>query len=284
MNFILLCLIIICISVQNVAKKSYNLRVGGGVYSFCAGSALAALVVFFITSGGRLDFNVETLWWSMAFALSYIVGVVASIYAIKCGPLSLTSLFIACSLIIPTLYGLAFLGEPTSEWLVIGILLRFCSLVLVNIEKKTSERRITLKWGICVLVASVGNGACSTVQKLQQISSGGLYKSELMIVALIISVLVMATMTAFAERKNALVQCKRGFWHFTLCGVANGVVNYLVLVLSNRLPASVMFPIISAGGVVLASLIAISFYKEKLQWQQWLGMLLGILAIVALNL
>jgi len=80
------------------------------------------------------------------------------------------------------------------------------------------------------------------------------------------------------------VQCKRGFWHFTLCGVANGVVNYLVLVLSNRLPASVMFPIISAGGVVLASLIAIFFYKEKLQWQQWLGMLLGILAIVALNL
>ena len=284
MNFILLCLIIICISVQNVAKKSYNLRVGGGVYSFSAGSALAALVVFFITSGGRLDFNVETLWWSMAFALSYIVGVVASIYAIKCGPLSLTSLFISCSLIIPTLYGLAFLGEPTSEWLIIGILLLLCSLVLVNIEKKTSERRITLKWGICVLVAFVGNGACSTVQKLQQISSGGLYKSELMIVALIIAVLVMATMTAFTERKNAFVQCKRGFWHFTLCGVANGVVNYLVLVLSNRLPASVMFPIISAGGVVLASLIAISFYKEKLQWQQWLGMLLGILAIVALNL
>ena len=50
------------------------------------------------------------------------------------------------------------------------------------------------------------------------------------------------------------------------------------------MPASVMFPVISAGGVVLAALVSVLLYKEKLQSQQWIGMCLGTRAIVALNL
>ena len=284
MNFILLLLVIVCISVQNVAKKSYNIKTGGGVYSFSAGSATAAVLVFLITSGGRLTFNAETFGWSVAFAAAYSVSVITSMLAIRWGPLSLTSLIISCSLIIPTLFGLLFLGEAVSEWLILGIVLLLASLLLVNIERKTSERKITLRWGICILLAFIGNGACSTVQKLQQIASGGRYKNELMILALLITIVVMATLSGITERKHVFTQLRRGFGYYTICGLANGVVNYLALVLANRMPASVMFPVISAGGVVLAALIAIFIYKEKLQPQQWLGMLLGTLAIILLNL
>lgn len=284
MNFLLLLLIIICISVQNIAKKSYNIRTGGGVYSFSAGSATAAVLVFLITSGGRLTFKAETFGWSIAFAAAYSVSVIASMLAIRWGPLSLTSLIVSCSLIIPTLFGLLFLNEPVSEWLILGIVLLLMSLLLINIERKTSERKITLKWGICILMAFIGNGVCSTVQKLQQLASGGRYKNELMILALLITIVVMALLSGITERKNALTQLKQGLGYYTVCGLSNGVTNYLTLVLANRMPASVMFPVISAGGVVLAALIAIFVYKEKLQPQQWLGMLLGTLAVIALNL
>ena len=284
MNFILLVLIIACFSIQNVAKKSYNVRTGGGVYSFAAGSALAAAVVFFITSGGKLTFTDETFGFAVAFAAAYSISIVASMLAIRWGPLSLSSLIISCSLIIPTLFGIIFLEEPVSIWMVAGILLLLATLVLVNIEKKTSERKVTLRWGVCIFFAFIGNGACSTAQKLQQIASGGLYKNEMMILALCIVIAVMAILATITERKNALSHLKCGFAHFTICGIANGVVNYLVMVLATRMSASVMFPVISAGGVVLAALVAIFIYKEKLQPQQWLGMLFGILAIVLLNL
>jgi len=284
MNFLLLSLIIICSSIQNVAKKSYNLRVAGGVYSFAAGSALAAVMVFLITSAGNLTFTADTVGWAAAFAAAYSISVISSINAIRLGPLSLTSLIISCSLIIPTLFGLIFLDEEVSKWMVAGIMLLLVTLVLVNIEKKTAERRITLKWGICVLLAFIGNGACSTVQKFQQIASGGRYKDEMMILALMVVITVMVLLAGLTERKQAFAHLKSGIGYFTLCGAANGVVNYLVMVLSNRMPASVMFPVISAGGVVLAALIAIFIYKEKLQPQQWLGMLSGILAIILLNL
>ena len=284
MNFLLLSLIIVCSSIQNVAKKSYNLRVSGGAYTFAAGSSLTALLVFFITSTGNITFTADTVVWAMGFAVSYSVSVISSMYALRFGPLSLTSLIISCSLILPTLFGLIFLGEPLSMWLVAGILLLLVTLVLVNIEKKTDERKITLKWGICVLFAFIGNGACSTVQNLQQIASGGRYKNEMMIIALLVVIVLMAILAGFTERKQALAHLKCGARYFTLCGAANGVVNYLVLVLVNRMPASVMFPVISAGGVVLAALIAVFFYKEKLQPQQWVGMLFGTFAIILLNL
>lgn len=156
--------------------------------------------------------------------------------------------------------------------------------MLVNIEKKTGERKITLKWGIVVLLAFISNGACSTIQKLQQMASGGRYKSELMIIALALSVVVMAALAAITEHRRAITQFKRGFAYYTVCGLANGIVNYLVLVLSNRMAASVMFPVISAGGVVMAALIAVFLYKEKPQLQQWIGMLAGTIAIIVLNL
>lgn len=144
-----------------------------------------------------------------------------------------------------------------------------------------------LEWNSCVF-HRCGNCCCSgdflTVQKFQQIASGGRYKNEMMILALLAVILVMALLAGLTERKQALAHLKIGARYFTLCGAANGVVNYLVLVLANRMPASVMFPVISAGGVVLAALIAIFIYKEKLQPQQWLGMLSGIFAIILLNL
>ena len=46
----------------------------------------------------------------------------------------------------------------------------------------------------------------------------------------------------------------------------------------------IMFPIISAGGIVMASILSLTIYKEKLSTLQKLGLMLGVLAIVVLNL
>ena len=46
--------------------------------------------------------------------------------------------------------------------------------------------KITWKWILYVLLAFLGNGACSTVQVLQQRTFAGAYKNELMIMALLI--------------------------------------------------------------------------------------------------
>jgi multidrug transporter EmrE-like cation transporter len=70
----------------------------------------------------------------------------------------------------------------------------------------------------------------------------------------------------------------------TLGGLANGGVNFLVLLLSLKMDASVMFPIISAGGILCATTLSVTVYKEKLSIVQKIGVALGVLAIVVLNI
>ena len=282
-NALLLLTIVVFVSVQQVTKKAYNSKVTGGTLSFSAASCVAALVVFLITSGGKLNFNTEFLVYSVLFAVSYSVAVVLGVLAISTGPLSLTSLLTSFSLLIPTFYGILVLDEPVSPNLFLGLILLAAALVLINIEKK-GEKKITLKWILYVVLAFVGNGMCSTVQKVQQIACEGLYKSEFMIVALIISIVALSILALITEKKQIVDHLKKGAVLYTVCGLANGVVNFLVIFLATRMAASVMFPVISAGGIVLTFLVSLFVYKEKLSKWQILGSALGLVSVIFLNL
>lgn len=282
-NILLLLTIVVFLSVQSVMKKAYNQKVAGGTLSFSAASCVAALLVFLITSGGKLNFHTEFLPYSLLFAVSYSVAVVTNLLAIMAGPLSLTSLLISFSLLIPTFYGIFALNEPVSANLFLGLGLLAAALVLINIEKQ-GEKKITLKWIFYVALAFVGNGMCSTVQKVQQTVFPGQYMSEFMIVALVISAIAMGIFALCTEKKQFLPNLKAGFWMYAANGLANGITNFLVIFLSPRLAASVMFPVVSAGGIVLTFLISLFFYKEKLSKWQILGSVLGLVSVIFLNL
>ena len=105
-----------------------------------------------------------------------------------------------------------------------------------------------------------------------------------MLLALAVVAVILFGLALFIERETLWLHLKRGFVWYGLCGSANGLVNLLVLALSLSVPASVMFPIVSAGGILLTTLLSVTMYKEKLSRNQLIGLGLGIAAIVALNL
>ena len=105
-----------------------------------------------------------------------------------------------------------------------------------------------------------------------------------MIVALAIVTLVMLVMSLWKERKHVRQYAATGWHRALLCGILNGMVNLFVMILSGRIPVSLMFPLISAGGLVLTYTVSKLLYKEKLTKIQFVGFLLGLAAIVFLNL
>lgn len=283
MESVLLVLTVLSVSLQSVARKAYNQKKEGGAFTFTAASILFALLVFLIAGKGRFELDAGALWYSLFFALSYSAACVSTYLAIRESSLSLTSLIVQYSLIIPAFYGLIVLNEPISLTLTAGLVLLCISLVLVNFEG-SEEKKITLKWGLFAFLSFAGNGVCSTVQKAQQIRFDGMYKSEFMIIALFISAVLIFALAFITEKNEVKEHLKKGVIYYVLCGVANGLTNFFVLILSNTVPASVMFPIIAAGGIVLTALISIFFYREKLSLQQKIGFVLGILAIILMNI
>ena len=282
MNAILLIAIILGVSLQDVSKKIYSKRaVKAGTYFFVTLSAIAA-AIFFTLSSGKLDFNPAIIPYSILFAISYTAGVVGSVVAIASGPLSLTSLIVSFSLMLPTLYGLIFLNDPIGVGLFPGLALLAASLFLIN--KREKGVKINTKWVISVIFAFLGNGFCTISQKMEQLAFDGGYKNEFMIIALIITAVICLVMTLTKERDILKVQKWDGYFLGIICGALNGVVNLLVMILSGLMPVSMMFPIISAGGIVAIFVISLVFYKEKLSRLQIIGYILGTVSVVLLNL
>lgn len=283
METVLLLSIIGGMLMQNVTKKIFNRKQQGkGVYLFSAVSVLAAAVFFVCVGEKPLQFDAAWLPYSLGFAVSYGMATVGSFLAIQWGSLSLTSLATSYSLIIPTLYGLLFLDEAGSSYLYIGIVLLLISLVLINTKK--GDMQISLRWAVFALIAFLGNGICSTVQKVQQTVFHGAAKNEFMIVALLVVAIFLFVISFGSEKKDWGDCLKGGSGWMVLCGLANGAVNLFVMILSGKMPASVMFPLISAGGILATALVAKFGFREKLTVKQYLGMLLGTGAVIFLNL
>ena len=66
--------------------------------------------------------------------------------------------------------------------------------------------------------------------------------------------------------------------------MGNGVTNLIVLAVPTvMLPASVFFPVLSAGQIIVTSILSVLVYKERLIPRQVVAIILGVAAIVLLN-
>ena len=290
MSYLFLTIVVVLITTQSIAKKQYNLKVKqSNSFLFSAIAALFALIVFLITAKFKLDLSLDLVPYSIGFAVSYASALVGTLLAIMWGPLSITLLINSYSLIIPTLYGLIALDEKFTAVKILGLVLLALSLLLIStvLERKGNpqQRKFSLKWLMALILGFTGNGICSTVQKMQQISFFGQFKSEFMVIALVIVVITL-TIAAIINREDLRIDTMPCVTLAAISGIANGIVNLLVMVLSapGGMEASILFPSMSGGGIVLGLLLSIFVYKEKLSALQYLGYAMGTASVILLNI
>lgn len=285
MSHLLLFLTTSALTLQSVFAKQYQRKTKKSPILFAVLSATVALAFFLVLSGFKISAVADLLPYSIAFSIAYSSSILFLVIAIGCGKLSITTLINSYSLIIPTLYGAIFLNEKLKVYAYIGFLLLMVSLFLVNIPPKhANESGISVKWVVAVSIAFLGNGMCSTIQKAQQLTFVGKYKNEFMIVSLVIAVIILSIATLIKE-KSYIKQSFIAGGHFAVFyGLCNGIVNLLVMIVGGMMPISIMFPVISAGSIVFTSIISVYIYKESLSRVQLIGVILGILSIIFLNI
>lgn len=280
---------------QNIFKQKFNDKCKSGTFFFTGMIAIFAML-FFIAINRDSYYSTQLIGPSAAFAISYASATFFAVLAIRHGSLAKSCLIISFSLLIPSFYGILFLHEEISTELVLGTILLILSLILINYEKEEiteegeaeekTSKKAPLKWYIFVALAFLGNGMCSTVQKAKQENYGTAGDNLFMIVALaIVAVLMFVLAFCTSEERTTIRETVRhGFLWAILCGLANGLTNYLVILLNLRLPASTLFPVISSGSLVLSFLYSIFVVREKFSIRQYIGFLIGVISIVLLNL
>ena len=274
-----------------VFKKKFTKKTPFFLSCVCLSSTLITfLIISFIQSGFDFSaYNKRLLAYSLPFGTCFAISTIASKLALDNGDLSLTGLFLSFSLILPTLYGIIFLGDSVRFLFYLGLALFFISLVLVNVKFKTgNEKRkpITIKWVIFVLISFVTNGFCCIFQTMQQKAYGGKNGSEMMILALILAVVIVLIATLITERKSILPATKSALTWGMPAGVMIAMNNFIVMLFTgnNLMPVAIFFPVLSGGYLILTFILGRLIYKEKYDLLQYIGIVIGLASVILLNL
>ena len=272
---------------QSASTKAFN-KTGGPSAMFNAIKTLSAFVLFLIISLPVFTFHLPTLLYGLAYGLSLCLATYAGYRALCLGPMALTSMLASFSLLMPLLWGIFVRREAVGVTLVAGLVLLLSALMLVNAHSLFSRRTEASRrpeglWLLFVGVTFLCNGVCSILQKEHQTAYPSQYNREFMMFAMLLCAAVFTTVALvrvpLAEMRSTP---RKGLG--LLSGVTNSLANFLTLLLAGMENASVLFPIVSGGTILAAMLCGRVVFREKLRWNQYAALGLGVVAIVLLKL
>ena len=260
---------------NSVCKK--HLKTNDDIYKFNIFVYAVCILIFgILTLNGSL--SLYTVLLGVLFGVVTALSNLYKMLALSKGPMHITLLITTSSMIIPTLSGV-FFGEKFSLFkiLLVLILIYFIYLSI----GKSKEGKINKSWGIYCLLAFILIGSIGIIQKIHQTSS---HKSEIsgflfvsFFISLIISGLRVKDKKNFKDQKNLIPLAM-------ICGGCTFCMNYINLKLSGLLPSQLFFPLINGRAIILSSLMSMIVFKERLSKKQTVGLVGGIICLIAICL
>ena len=288
-------LIIVVFSVAQSATTKLFHQGSANSAVFNAVKSLTSLVLFALMAIPGFTLHPTTLFFGVLYGACLCASLYAGYQALCRGPMALTSMLVSFSVFIPILWGFTVGGEQISVLQLAALILLIAAIVLSNADalfERLILRRMLGKdamknrrgiWLLFVGITFLCNGACSVLQKQHQSLFPDAYNREFMLFAVLFCSIVFCAILPFRVSFSEFRQTK-GKWLAALSGIANGLANFLTLLLASFENASVLFPIISVGTLLCAILCGKFMFKEELKLNHYLALAIGILAVLFLKL
>ena len=269
-------------------ENSRGTSAGIMVYNAMGGAAAAAVLLAW---GGFGECSHFTLLTGILFGVITGAQWITNLMALRCGPLAYTTLIVSFSTLISALSGVMFFGEDSlAVAQIIGIVLMLISFVFAN-GKDSDGKRANAAWLILCVIAFFFTGAIGIMQKVHQASE---YKGEInafLIIAFVTLTVISFSSAVILDRRDkgnnddtppTRGKKSTGFLLFIMLisGVCVALNNKLNLYLAGIIPSAIFFPIVNGGGLVLTTLSALVFFRERLTAKQWVGVILGTASVV----
>ncbi len=270
-------------------KYSSKGQVKVNIFAFNAVQNISGVLLMLVMSGFSLQLHMPTVYFSIAYACFYLVGMISDYKALSSGPLALTSLICSYAIIIPCFYGLVFLNEAFGLLRIIGVLLLVVSMLLIN-KKDTDSKTTTKKgWPIYVGISFACNGGMLLISKMHQTRFPNQYQNELVFATLAIVFVVFFVITIVNSIKNnwrsseAKVQTTAKAPYAVFAGLCVAAMQYICLFVAARVDSMIMFPLDAIYGTLFGVLASRIIFKEKFTVVQIVGVCLGVFSVILLN-
>ncbi|MBQ7900965.1 MAG: EamA family transporter [Clostridia bacterium] len=188
-------------------------------------------------------------------------------------------------MIIPILLSVIFYNEVLTPGSVLGIVLTFVSFYL-NIDK-TNNVLINKKWIIFAFLAFIFNSATVIAQKIYTNSFFTANSSSFVALGFSFATIFCAIILFILKLNKKECSYKPDFKIVsTACtiGLILGFFQILNTCATRIIDGTVLFPSYNGGTLVLTTIISTLLYKERLNYRQRAGMVIGIAAIILISI
>ena len=196
--------------------------------------------------------------------------------------LSVVSVATKMSVVIPITFGLVYYNENAAALKIAGIFLALVAVYLVSVKEHDPAKPIKRNLLLPILVF-LGSGIIDTSIKFLEDSFVAeqdvpLFSAMIFATAFILGISVLVFQFIKGSQKLELKNI--------IGGIALGIPNYFSIYFLVRalrhptLESSTVFTLNNVGIVMVATLIGILFFKEKLSAKNWIGIGFAILGII----
>ena len=247
-----------------------------------------SLIFFLVTD--RDGFHAPAGLWLLGIVsgIFYCTASFLTYLALRCGPFAQTNLILSYNVVLTIGYGMFFLREPLSLMTLPGIAVILISLYLINPSAKdkgkTEENRMSAKWLLFIGLSTVGCGMVGVLQKMQQVRFENTCNHEFMMITLSFSAVMLAAVGLWQERGRIGSILRYGLPFAACAGVSNGMTNFLSMLINSIMPISLASPLRTGTKIVLSFLCSRFLYRETFNRRQIVGIVLGTLGLILLNL
>lgn len=269
-----------------IQKHTNSIRVYQAAY---AAIASAAYIAVGLVSGEA--FGVGLLPFAAAFGVCFAGASLFSAECMKLGFMSISSVIINLSLLIPLLFSVVVLGDEFRVTSAVGLALLAATFVLSSLSSEKQSKKDFKKWLLFVVIAFLANGFSAVVQKSYKLTDGGaslmLFMGAAYGVASVCFIIVYIAGGGVGEAKRYTVTPAVGVSFAAVAlaaGLGSCLGNGLLGKLCTEVSGGILYPCINGGLAVMISLSSFILFKEPVLKSKLLAVVTGIAAIILLNL
>lgn len=213
----------------------------------------------------------------MVTGIFYLVGFIMYPIAIRENGPSLAGMFNKLGILIPMIVSIFIWNEllGTAKWA--GVLLSLIAIILVNLGPAGGKLELKLSLLLVFIFSGTGEFLNKVFQKYALLEYKNHFLFCVFFTAFLISLVVL-----FLHRKEGLrlKGCLLG-----ICiGVPNLFSSFFLIEALNHLQAAVVFPLYSAGTIVLIMLVSFVAFHERLKPREKIAAALTVVSMVFINL
>ncbi len=273
---------------QNGLQHSFGKsksKSGADINFYNAFMYAVCVLIFGILAIISAKISVYTVLMALAFGAITAIQQYYKVVSLGSGPMHVTTLIITASMLIPTLSG-PILFPNTEKFELFKLIFAAILVIFLYLSAapsgKCEKKKIEWKWIFAVGITFLFQGLVGVMQKIHQSS---VHKDELF-AFLAISFSFSLILSVIRSRgTEAHTYFKKSTYALAvLSGICTFAMNYINLWLSGIIPTQIFFPAINGSSIILTALVSVFLFKEKISIKQIIGIIGGMLCLIAIVL